>query len=264
MLAILWKTLYQKRIAILMWALGAMAMVWLVLVFYPSFSEGDALEDLAKTLPPSLQSLVGDPANLKTVGGYIDAQVMQLRIPMVTIVMAIIFGIGLSAGDEERGTLATVLAQPVSRTRVFLEKYAALVVSVGAVHLAVFASILATLAMISESYSASLIAQAVFGCFVLTMVFGTLAFSIGFLTGKRGLATAIASVAAFGGLLIDSLAPSVAALQDVEKWLPYYYYTNPSIALHGLDWVGIAFHMLWVSVALLLGWATFRHRDVEV
>lgn len=264
MLAILWKTLYQKRLAILMWALGAAIMVWLVLVFYPSFSEGDALEDLAKTLPPSLQSLIGDPANLKTVGGYIDAQVMQLRIPMVTIVMAIIFGISLSAGDEERGTLATLLAQPVSRTRVFLEKYMALAVSVAAVHGAVFLSILATLAMINESYSVSLIAQATFGCFVLTMVFGTLAFAMGFLTGKRGLATAIASIAAFGGLLIDSLAPSVAVLQDVEKWLPYYYYTNPEIVLHGIDWMAIAFHMLWITVVLLLGWAFFRHRDVEV
>lgn len=264
MLAILWKTLYQKRIAILVWALGAMVMAWLVLVLYPTFSEGEALEDLAKTLPPSLQALMGDPANLKTIGGYIDTQVMQLRIPMLTIVMAIIFGIGLSAGDEEKGTLATILAQPVTRTRVFLEKYAALVVSVAAVHLAVFVSILATLAMISESYSVGLIAQGVFGCFVLTMVFGTLAFSIGFLTGKRGVATAIVSVAAFGSLLIDSLAPSVATLQDVEKWLPYYYYTNPAIVLHGIDWVGIAFHMLWIIVALLLGWAIFRHRDVEV
>ena len=264
MFAILWKTLYQKRIAILVWAVGVVAMVWLVLVFYPSFSEGDALEDLAKTLPPSLQSLIGDPANLKTIGGYIDAQVMQLRIPMVTIVMAIIFGIGLSAGDEERGTLATVLAQPVTRTRVFLEKYTALIVSVAVVHFAMFGSILATLAMIGENYSAGLIGQAIFSCFILTMVFGTLAFSIGFLTGKRGLATAIASVAAFGGLLIDSLAPSVAALQDVEKWLPYYYYTNPSVVLHGIDWVAIAFHMLWISIALLLGWAIFRHRDIEV
>lgn len=264
MLAILGKTLFQKRIAILAWAVGAILMVWLVLVFYPSFSEGDALKDLAESLPPSLQPLIGDPANLKTVGGYIDAQVMQLRIPMITIVMAIIFGIGLSAADEERGTLATLLAQPVSRTRVFLEKYLALVVSVLLVHVGVLVGIIGTLAMINESYSFSLLLQAVFSCFVLTMVFGTLAFAIGFFTGKRGLATAIASVAAFGSLLVDSLAPSVATLQDVEKWLPYYYYTNPSTVLHGIDWTAIAFHLLWIGIALLLGWAIFRHRDVEV
>lgn len=264
MFAIALKTLYQKRVAIFAWTLGIIAMTWLVLIFYPSFSESGALTDMAESLPPSLQSLIGDPNILKTIGGYMDAQVMQLRIPMLTIVMAIIFGISLSAGDEERGTLGTLLAQPVSRTRVYLEKYLALTISMIVAHIGVLVGIFGSLALINESYSASLILQATAACFVLTMVFATLAFGIGCLTGRKGLATAVVSVAAFGSLLIDSLAPSVTGLQTLEKWLPYYYYTDPSTILRGLDWSAIALHMLWISVVLLLGWASFRHRDVEV
>jgi len=89
-----------------------------------------------------------------------------------------------------------------------------------------------------------------------------LAYGIGCFTGKKGLSTAIVSVVAFGGFLIDSMAPSVEMLQHIQKLSPYYYYSSPSLAVNGIDWVYAALQMIIMAAILLVGWSLFRHRDI--
>jgi ABC-2 type transport system permease protein len=262
MFAIVRKTLFEKRIALLVWAIGAAAMVWLTMIFYPSFSQSGQFSDALKSLPPQLQGLVGKATDYKTMGGYIDTVVFNLRIPMVTITMAIIFGIGLSAGDEERGVLSTLLAQPVSRGRVLWEKFVALMSSIFIVHVGVLVGLLLSLVAINETYDFDKLVAVVFGCFLISALFGALAYGLGCFTGKKGLSTAIVSVVAFGGFLIDSMAPSVETLQHVQKLSPYYYYSSPSLAVNGVDW-SYALLQVAVTLAILaLGWSLFRHRDI--
>lgn len=264
MFAIVRKTLFEKRFAIIGWSAGAAFMVWLTMIFYPSFSQGNQLNDLIQSLPPQLQGLVGKAADYKTIGGYIDTVVFNLRVPMVTIIMAIVFGIGISAGDEEQGVLATLLAQPVTRTRVLFEKLIALLTSIFLVHVAVLVGLMLSLASIGDHYGIDKLMAVTFGCFVLSSVFGVLAFGLGSFMGKRGIATAIASIVTFGSFLIDSMAPSVAGLTTVQKFLPYYYYTAPSLAVNGVDWSYIVVQALVIVAIVGLAWAWFRHRDIAV
>ncbi len=264
MFAIVRKSLFEKRFAILAWAIGAAFMVWLTMIFYPSFSQGGQFGDLLKTLPPQLQGLVGKAADYKTMGGYIDTIVFNLRVPMVTIVMAIIFGIGLSAGEEEQGLLSTQLAQPVSRGRVMWEKFVALISSIFLVHIGVLAGLLLSLVSIGETYGLDKLISVVFGCFLISTLFGALAFGLGCLTGKRGISTAIVSIVAFGGFLIDSMAPSVSALQHFQKFSPYYYYSSPSLAVNGVDWSYIAVQLIAIGTIMAIAWSLFRHRDIAI
>lgn len=262
MVAILRTFLYEKRYVLLAWTLGALLMVWVTMIFFPSFSRGQ-LNQALHSLPPQLQSLVGT-ADFSTIGGYIDGIVFNLRVPLLTIVMAIIFAIGLTAGDEERGTLATLLAQPVSRGQVLWQKYVALTVSVLILHVAILIGLVLSLLAIGDSYSFGLLAAVTFGCFLLTMVFGSLAFLLGIATGKKSLSTGIVSVLAFASLIFDTMAPSVHAMQTAEKFLPYYYFTSPNIAANGLDWSYVIVQLFILAAMVVLGWSVFRHRDVEV
>ncbi|MGF7228676.1 MAG: ABC transporter permease subunit [Candidatus Saccharibacteria bacterium] len=264
MFAIVRKTLFEKRFAILGWSIGAAFMVWLTMIFYPSFSQGNQLSDLIQSLPPQLQGLVGKAADYKTIGGYVDTVVFNLRVPLVTIIMAITFGISISAGDEEQGVLSTLLAQPVSRTRVLAEKLAALVTSIFVVHAAVLTGLLLSLVGIGESYSFDKLLSVTFGCFVLSLLFGVLAFGLGCLTGRRNLSMGIVSIVAFGSFLIDSMASSVAGLSTVQKFLPFYYYTTPSLAVNGVDWSYIFIQAVAIAAIIGVAWAWFRHRDIAV
>ena len=258
------KVLYEKRFSILAWSIGAAAMVWLTMIFYPSFSQGDQLADLVKALPPQLQSLVGEASSYKTIGGYLDTVVFNLRVPMVVITMAIIFGISLSAGDEEKGTLATLLAQPVSRSRALCEKLLALVASIFIVHIGVLLGIVLSLLSIGDWYSFDKQLTITFGSFMLASVFGVLAYALGMILGKKGIASAVVATVAFGAFLIDSMAPSVSMLEHVQKLSPYYYYSNPALAVNGVDWSYIAIQVLMILLCISVAWSVFRHRDIEV
>lgn len=263
MFAIVAKVFYEKRFGLIGWTLGAVALAWFSLLFYPAISEGDSLEQLAETLPPQLQSFIGDSITFKTVGGYLDTQVFGLRMPMITVVMAILLGLYLSAGDEERGTMATLLAQPVSRTRVMFEKFVALKLNLLVVHAGLLIGLQLAVWSIHESYPFVRLLELTFACYVISLLFGTIAFSIGLMTGRKGISAAIASTIALGSYVVTSMAPAASGLQTVQKFTPFYYYVEPKTGLHGIDWAAIGVQIIIMLVFLAIAWAVYRHRDIQ-
>ena len=264
MLAIVRTSLYQRRWSLLAWSVGALCMVWLTLIFYPSFTKDDSLSQLMQSLPEQLRGLVGNTENYKTVGGYLDTVVFNLRVPMVVVTMTIIFGINLTSGSEDRGTLSTLLAQSVSRGRVLTEKFIALIISIAVVHVGVFAGIWAALATIHYSYSLTNSIAITFTSFMLAVSCGAVAFALGAISGKKGLSSGLATIIVFGCYLINSLAPSVASLNGAQKFTLFYYFTQPQAATNGVDWAYAAILAIVTAVLVFVGWAMFRHRDIEV
>jgi ABC-2 type transport system permease protein len=263
MFAIITKVLYQKRFGILGWTLGAITLAWVSLLFYPAISAGNSLEQLSQSLPPQLQSFMGDLLSFKTVGGYLDTQIFGLRMPMITVVLAIILGLYLSAGDEERGTMATLLAQPISRTKVLFAKFAALKLYLVIVHVGLLCGVQLALWSIHEDYSFVRLIELVFGCYVVSLVFGAMAFSLGLITGRKGLAAGVTATVALGSYIITSMAQAATGLQTVQKFLPFYYYTEPKIGINGLDWSYIGVQVLFILALLAIAWAVFKHRDLQ-
>lgn len=263
MFAIVLKVLYEKRFGLIGWTLGAVALAWFSLLFYPSISEGNTFEQLSQNLPPQLQAFIGDAITFKTVGGYLDTQVFGLRMPMITVTMAILLGLYLSAGDEEKGTMATLLAQPVSRTRVLFEKYIALKLNLLVVHAGLFIGILLSLWTINEDYALSRLVALVFGCYVISLLFGTVAFCAGIITGRKNISAGIVATLALGSYVVTSMAPTVTALQTVQKFLPFYYYVHPRTGLNGVDWAAIGVQIIMMVGLLAIAWAVYRHRDIQ-
>ena len=258
---ILTKTLYEKRWMMLSWSIGVMAMALLMMAFYHSFS-GGGFDDILKNLPKSVQGLVGDLASLKTVPGYVAQEVFALRIPLLTLIMGATLFSALLAGDEGDGTLQTLLAQPVTRLRLFGEKYlAGLVISL-VICGAAIVGVLVGLLLIREQMSFVRLLQAVVGVWLLTLTFGTLGFAVGAVTGKRGLAGSVSGLLTFSSYLISSFVTSVAWLAPVEKFSLFHYYNHPAIASYGLRASSVLV-MLGVMAVLLLGSAIiFLKRDI--
>ncbi len=255
------KTLYEKRWMILGWTLGVAAMSMLTFAFYPSFKQG-GFDEVLKNIPKSFQSLIGDPSNYKTVQGFIGQEIYALRVPMVTLVMAIVLFTGLLAGDEDKGTLQTLLAQPISRTSLYIQKYLAgavisFVVCAGAV-----LGIMLVVPFIHEHADLLRLFQATVGVWLLTMVFSTIGFAAGAITGKRGLAGGLAGLFTFGAYLLTSLVPSVDKIKPLEKISPFHYYNNPLIARFGLVGHDVLILMLPAVALFLIALYIFNRRDI--
>lgn len=255
------KTLYEKRWMVLVWSIGVAAMALLMMAFYHSFSQG-GFDELLENLPKSFQGLVGDLASLKTVAGYVSQQVFALRIPLLTLIMGAILFSGLLAGDEGDGTLQTLLAQPISRMRLFVEKYlAGLLVSL-IICSAAIVGVLVGLLLIHEQMSFVRLVQSVVGVWLLTVVFGTVGFAFGAITGKKGLAGSITGLFAFSTYLITSFVKNVSWLADIEKFSPFHYYNNPSIAEYGLKASNVLVMCSSIAILLIISAVVFVKRDI--
>jgi ABC-2 type transport system permease protein len=62
--------------------------------------------------------------------GYLQGTLFALLGPLLAVMMAVAAGARAIAGDEEAGTLELLLAHPVSRTRLLLERFGALAAAV--------------------------------------------------------------------------------------------------------------------------------------
>lgn len=258
---IMTKTLYERRWSTFFWALGVVAMALLMMAFFHSFKDG-GFDQVLQNLPKSFQSLVGNAASYKTVPGYVAQQVFALRVPLVTLVMGITLFTSLVAGDEEKGTLQTLLAQPVSRFRLFAEKYFAgmlisFIVCAGAI-----AGVLIGLLIIHEHIGFGQLLGATIDVWLLTLLFGTIGFAIGAITGKRGVAGGLAGLFAFGSYLITSFAASVSGLSTVEKFSPFHYYNHPATAQYGLNTHNVIVMLVTIAILIISSLVIFLRRDI--
>lgn len=256
------KTLYEKRWSLFGWAAGLLAMTIMTMVFYPNFKQA-GFEEVLKSLPESLKPLVGSVESFKTVPGYIAQQVYGPQIPIFLVIMGIIMFIGIGVGDEDRGTLQTLLVQPVSRSKVYWQKALAGATLVMLATLTIAAGVLVSLVFINETYSFSRLIAITFSTFLMTLAFSSIAYGVGLGFGKKGLSIGVASGYAFFCFIITSLAPAVEKLRPAEKFSVFYYFNSPNFAVAAVNWSHVLVLVGFCVVFFTFGLILFRRRDLQ-
>lgn len=254
------KTLYEKRWSTLGWVIGIIALTMMTALFFPTFKKafGESLNEI----PESMKSFIGDTSTYQSLGGYVDVQVVAQMV-FLTIIMAVILGSGLIAGDEGSGTLQPLLAQPIKRSKVYLQKYLAMSLIAVIASVAIFTAVFVSGLIMNETMDWWRMAQATFGIWLITMVFGTMAYGFGAITGKRGLTGSLVGMLAFVSYIITSLAVTVEALKIPNKLSPYYYFNTPSIIKYGLDWGNVVVLVGLIVIVGIAGYVWFLRRDVH-
>ncbi len=256
------KTLYDKRWFAFGWSLGLIAMVALTLVFFPSLSQGNSIEQLFANIPKQLQGLLGDLEAYRTAAGYLGSAVFDLRVPLVALPMAIILAISLSAGEESSGQMYQLLARPVSRASIVIQKWLAFVVVMTVVHISALLSVVVTLFAIDESVSYATVVGIVLMSALLCVSVGSTAMLFAFGSGKKGFATAASSLLAFGSYLVTSFSTQVSWLKEVNYVSFFRYYQPVLVVRNGLDLTYVLVLVGVAVVALGLSIVLFSHRDI--
>jgi ABC-2 type transport system permease protein len=128
------KALWDARRSLLAWAVAIAALAAMYAAFWPTVNTPEMQQALRNYPEGVLEAFNYD--DLTSPAGYLGSSVYGLLIPMLVAVFAIAYGTRAVAGDEEAGTLDLLLAHPVGRTRLALERFgafAAALVLVGAV-----------------------------------------------------------------------------------------------------------------------------------
>jgi ABC-2 type transport system permease protein len=263
MLRDIWtKTLWDQRRTLIGWAIGFAIVSLIYGGFYP-FAATPEYAELIESMPPGLADAFGWD-EIASAHGYMGSTVFGILGPVLALVMAIGLGARAIAGSEEDGSLELLIAHPVSRMRVVLQKTAALGVSVLGAGIMVFLAILAIRGPIDLNLPISHIAAASFNLALFGFLFGTVAILVGAITGRKGLAVGATAGIAVIAFLANGLAPQVDALAWMQNVSPFYWANGTDTLRDGFDPL-MSLLLAGVSALAVVGALfAFDRRDVGV
>lgn len=263
MLRDIWtKTLWDQRRTLIGWAIG-FAIVSLVYGgFYP-FAATPEYGELIESLPAGIAEAFGWD-EIASAHGYLGSTVYGILGPVLALVMAIGLGARAIAGSEEDGSLELLIAHPVSRMRVVLQKTAALGVAVLGAGFVVFLAILAIRGPIDLDLPIGHIAAASFNLALFGLLFGTVAILVGAITGRKGMAVGATAGLAVVAFLANGLAPQVDALAWMQNLSPFYWANGTETLRDGFDPVMTLLLLGVAAVAVIGALFAFDRRDVGV
>lgn len=257
--------LRTRRMSTLWWTV-ALALTGLSLAaLFPSLSESIEDVDPIGSLPEGVRTALGADAGLGTPDGYLMTELFATTYPVLLLILGVGLGTRSVAGAERAGSLEPLLANPVSRTRVALERFAgtAIILAVPALVSALI------LVAVRDSFelgavSAGGMAAAFAGAFELGLLFAAVSFAAGAGTGRRELALAGGAGLAAATYLVNvvgNLSSSLGALRWASPW---YWFVGQNPVSEGWSWPA---HLLPLAVVAVLVWAgtwSLNRRDLRL
>ncbi|MFB4314002.1 ABC transporter permease subunit [Actinomadura sp. 21ATH] len=261
------RLLTDRRRALMWWAIAVTGLVLFTVSLYPSLKQQASIDELVTGLPEAFQTMVGYQAgvSLTSPAGFLHARLFATVLPVLLLALGIGAGARAIGGAEEAGTLEPLLANPVSRRRVALERYAAVLVQLVGV-VGVFAAALMVLAPrfgALGSVAPGTLAVACTAVFGLVLVHATLAFAVGAATGRHGPAVAVAAAVAVIGYLTQSLLTAEGAGGWARGLSPWSWYLDGNILIDGPSPVALWGPIPLCAVLLAAGVARFCRRDLR-
>jgi ABC-2 type transport system permease protein len=224
----------------------------------------ETLLSFANQIPEELYAFVGaGGGDMSTAEGFYEAETFGLMAPIAVMVVTMVIGARALAGEEQNRTMGLLLANPIKRSRVVLEKAWAMVVYAVAVGFFTFAGVWLGSVIGGLGMDVGNIAATSFLATLVGLVFGTLSLVLSAATGR----TRIAVFGTAGAALVFHLVNSFASLNDtLAGWArvsPFSYYLNTHPLENGMDWGNGAILAGLTVVLLVLSVVLFQRRDLR-
>lgn len=261
------ETIWSRRTSLALYVVGLGLLVGITVGVYPSIrQDSEAFAQLLESMPRGMLSFLGssDVAELLSPSGFINSRVNASVGAVVLAILAISLGTAAIAGEEDRRTMDLLLSTPISRRRVVLERFAAMVTLVAVTAAAVALVMIVANPIVDLELSVTNIFASNFELALLALVFGSLALAVGGLTGARGLTTGIAAGATVASFFVNGLAQLVDWLQGPQKLTPFYWLQRSDPLGTGLSVVDTLIMVAVIAAFLAIAVWGFERRDISV
>ena len=262
--SVLGKVVHDQWRATLAWTVGASLLASFYLALYPSLGGAAELDAMLDAMPPEFRAIfITEGMDLGTPAGYLNMELFSFVLPLVVGGYAVAVGSAAIAGEEERGTLDLLLANPVARWRVVLEKSAALVIGMAVVVGSIWIALVATAVVMDIDLDAGKAASGLVSGGLLGVVVGAMAMALGALTGRRTLSLAVAMAALVVTYVINVMGTLVDGLEPWRPVSPVYHYVAYDPLTNGLDPVHASVLIAMAVVGILVTIVAFERRDIH-
>jgi ABC-2 type transport system permease protein len=222
----------------------------------------EALAGFTDNFPDALLALFGG-GDIATPEGWYQVETFGMMAPIAVMVVTVMIGARALAGEEERRTMGLLLANPIKRSKVVIEKTVAMVLYAFVVGFATFAGVAVGSLAGGLGMNMGNIAATSLLVTLLGLAFGALALTLSAATGRVRVAVFGTVGAALSFHLFNAFLPLNESLAGYAKWSPFYYYLSSDPLVNGMHWghgallAGLAVGLIVLSVAL------FDRRDLR-
>lgn len=269
MWALFTKTIKDRKWNIIIYTLVAILTVWMYIGMFPSFSsKADEFKQLMNAYPESMMKAFGveDSALIfSSIEHFLAMENFSMLWPIMLIALLVAWGGSAIAGEVEKGTIETLLSQPLSRAKIFFSKYFS---GVTALIVFTFLSIFSVIPL-AKLYDVDLQINSYYYISALGFMFGLAIYSISMffsaVFSEKGRAYFLGAgimVIMYFLQIISSLKESLADL----KYATFFYYFDFNKALfdHQISNLSIEVFLgvsiLFTALAVLI----FSKRDITV
>jgi len=252
------KAMLDQRWMVAGFGIGSALMAALLLSVYPSYRE--ALEDFE--LPPAFEALIGD-VDIASPEGFVSAEFFSW-IPALLVVYAIIQGTGVLAAEEGSGTLELLLAQPVSRMRVFIEKTASILAGVIGIVLLTLPGWIIGYPFADMDLGLDRLVWSTLALAPITLAFAALSVLAGTVLASRKEAALAVTVLAVVSFFVNSLGQAADVLEPLRPASLFYHFHADTIVSDGVDPLGMTVLLATAIAATALAAYLFRRRDIGI
>jgi ABC-2 type transport system permease protein len=268
MLAILIKTIKDRLVSLAIYCLAAIGFIWIYIGFFPSFADqSEEFEKLIQSFPEGFMEAFGFEGSLffDSIENFLATEMFSFVWP----IMAIAIGVGI-AGSAIAGAIAenhieTLLAQPISRTKIYFAKYFA-----GLFNLIVFVFVsIYSIIPLSAAYDISYQTDNYLLMTIVSLLFALSIYSLSFLISAISSSKGLVNFISVGLILLTYVINILANLKDSLENLQYFsffYYFDPTKLLAQgelVDYTYLVFIPL-IILTTLIGWYLFKKRDIAV
>ena len=256
--AVLRRTLFDLRWHVFWYGIGIALYAAMMALLFPTF-EGFLSET---EYPEEFLQFFGEVGNMGDPRYFFQLEYYSF-VPVILMIYGVISGTGLLAGDEGRGTLETMLAQPIARGDLFRSRVAALLVG-----LLTICAINTVGWMVSVPFvdlgdlGLPALIWASFAVVPLVAAYCGLSVLVAAIAPSRGTAGGLMAAVAISSYLVSSFANTIEAIAWMRWITPYYYADTTQVLSDGLIWWHQAALLAIAAVSFTLAWSAFNAREI--
>ncbi|MCB9452729.1 MAG: ABC transporter permease subunit [Anaerolineaceae bacterium] len=260
------RTLWDARMGIIGWGIGIGLITLLIVTLFPTITQFEGFGEMLES--PIYKALLGeaaDAAAFLTPEGFLAIYVVAFT-PVYLAVYLVMMGLGVTAGEEERGTIDLLMSTPTPRWQVIVEKFLAILVIIVLILAINYVLGLIGLLITPEvAVSPVRLAEGSLAMLPISALMTALALLLGTVTRSRGVAGGIAGAVIIASYMITTLSEvATDALGAVKPFSFFTYHHSIQIMREGIQWGD--FLLLSVVTAALVGLGIFffQRRDLAV
>lgn len=221
----------------------------------------DVIGEMLSQFPEELLSIAGG-ADMATASGWYTGEMYSIVVPFAIMFVAVSSAARAFGGEMESETIGLVMSTPTRRTRLAVDKIAAMVIHVALASGLVGLMVWMGVALSGIDIAVSNIFAISFMVALLSVIVGGIAMMVSIIAGRGVMAILVGMLMAVVMYAWSSFVPLADAVADLAWLSPWHHYIATDPMGSGIDWASAALLAVLAAIPLVASVYLFKRRDI--